>query len=146
MTSVNGPDRNEIKKPTGDYEVGYRRPPKEHQCRKGQSGNPKGRPRGSRSFHSLLGELFRRRTTIRIGGTEQRVAMSEALALAAVNKGLKGDIAALKLLFGLQAQISEQNQTAGARMTDSDLEILADLQRRLRDDLQAQLATSEARQ
>lgn len=28
-----------------DYEVGYKRPPREHQFKPGQSGNPKGRPK-----------------------------------------------------------------------------------------------------
>lgn len=31
-----------------DYEVGRGRPPKEHQYKKGQSGNPRGRPRKDR--------------------------------------------------------------------------------------------------
>ena len=30
-----------------DYEVGYGRPPKSGQFKKGQSGNPKGRPRNA---------------------------------------------------------------------------------------------------
>jgi len=134
------------KAPTGDYPVGYARPPKEHQFRKGQSGNPTGRPRGSRTIHSLFGEIFRRRTTIRIGATEQRVPMIEALAYAALTKGLKGDVPALKLLFGLSAQINEQSQAVGVRMSEGDMEILADLQRRLRDEIQTELDTSEARQ
>jgi hypothetical protein len=35
------------KRPKGDYEVGYGRPPKQYRFKKGQSGNRKGRPRGS---------------------------------------------------------------------------------------------------
>lgn len=31
------------------YDVGYRRPPTEHRFRKGQSGNPGGRPRGAKN-------------------------------------------------------------------------------------------------
>ena len=33
------------KQPTGDYEVGYAKPPTSGQWQKDQSGNPKGRPK-----------------------------------------------------------------------------------------------------
>ncbi len=39
----------EKKKPTGDNEVGYGNPPKEHQFKPGQSGNLKGRPKSRKS-------------------------------------------------------------------------------------------------
>ena len=35
-----------------DYEVGYGKPPKDKQFKKGQSGNPKGRTKGTKNFIS----------------------------------------------------------------------------------------------
>ncbi len=46
------------KKPTGDYPVGYCRPPVEHRIKKGERKNAKGRPKGSKNLKTdLLEEL-----------------------------------------------------------------------------------------
>ena len=37
-----------------DHDAGYGKPPRHSRFKKGQSGNPKGRPRGSRNFSTDL--------------------------------------------------------------------------------------------
>lgn len=69
--------------------VGYRRPPVSSRFRKGQSGNPRGRPRGrhrSPPYEAVLGKMV----TIREGGAERRITAAEAFLLHVTKKGLEG--------------------------------------------------------
>lgn len=52
----------------GDYEVGYGRPPEQHRFKRGQSGNPRGRPKGARGFKTMLEEELSGTVTVSSGG------------------------------------------------------------------------------
>jgi hypothetical protein len=55
------------RRPSGDYEVGYGKPPKHTRFKPGQSGNPKGRPKASKDFRSLLHRaLFKKRRLLKM--------------------------------------------------------------------------------
>ena len=71
-------------------DVGYKKPPVSTRFRKGQSGNPKGRPRGKRKdvpHEAVLGQMV----TIREDGTDRRVTAAEAILLQLAKEGLEGD-------------------------------------------------------
>jgi hypothetical protein len=64
------PKRRESK--TDDGMVGYRRPPKEHQFKPGRSGNPRGRPKGSKNEATIWRDVLSKRIPIREGGKTRR--------------------------------------------------------------------------
>ena len=75
--------------------VGYRNPPLASRFRKGQSGNPKGRPRGRHRelpYEAVLGQ----EVIIRENGRERRVTADEAFLLHLTKRALDGDTAAAR--------------------------------------------------
>jgi len=58
-------DRREFPPTCGEgYEVGYKKPPENTRFRRGQSGNPRGRPRGSKSWKTLVEEELNKKICV----------------------------------------------------------------------------------
>lgn len=68
------------KKPTGDYPVGYCRPPEETRWKKGQSGNARKRKKSSskRPVAEMIYDALHRKITINSEGKEERITILEA--------------------------------------------------------------------
>lgn len=87
---------------------GYSKPPLATRFKKGQSGNPRGRPKNrhkSIPYDAVLGQMV----TIREDGRERRLTAAEAFMLQLTQKGLAGDsIAARYSLDAIENARSER--------------------------------------
>ncbi len=97
--------------------VGYRRPPKHTRWKKGQSGNPRGRPKGATSLlEAVLAELSES-IQITEGGRVRRITKLQALIKALTNGAIKGDSRAASLVLSWSARAIE----GGAGVEDESL-------------------------
>lgn len=84
-----------------DYVVGYGRPPRETQFAAGKSGNPKGRPKGSRTVGAILQDILSQKIAVTENGRTRRIPILEVMFRRLVNDAVRRDPAALKLLLPL---------------------------------------------
>jgi hypothetical protein len=83
------------------YEVGYRKPPKHSQFKKGQSGNPAGRPKGSKGPQAAdtLARLLFRKVPVSEGGVARRLPTWEVICHRLISGAMSGDHRAMRELF-----------------------------------------------
>ena len=81
-----------------DYEVGYSRPPKHSQFKKGQSGNPSGRRRYSETGRAqqLIRQELYRTITVREGGKVIRMPAFRAILRKQILLAAQGNVSAMK--------------------------------------------------
>src|SRR5437660_6621326 len=94
-----GSDKNSTELSGG--EVGYRSPPKHRQYKKGASGNPKGRSKGTPNLATVLERTLRERVIINENGQRRTVTKLEAAMKQLVNKAASGDLRAVHQLSAL---------------------------------------------
>src|SRR5438132_3041789 len=126
-----------------EYRVGPGRPPKEHQFKPGQSGNPKGARGKPRSIAPDLKALFERalsaKVTLRQGEQEKIITKAAAGIEQLVNQFAKGDRSARRDLLALAERLGVDlvagqgaalEQTLTAALSANDEALLADYVRR----------------
>ncbi|MGJ8606264.1 MAG: DUF5681 domain-containing protein [Marivita sp.] len=105
-----------------DYEVGYGKPPKSGAFKKGQSGNLKGRPKGTRNFQTELQRILYSRVTVTVGGKPKSVSVVEASLMRLREKALKGDQKALEIILGFARESSNASDARSRERELSKLE------------------------
>jgi hypothetical protein len=101
-----------------DHEVGYGKPPENGRFKKGQSGNPKGRPKGVRNFQTEVEDILRSKVTVTVAGKPKSVGTVTAAFMRLKEKALKGDLRALESLL---AYAQEGSNASDARSRERQL-------------------------
>ena len=95
-----------------DPAVGYGHPPKATQFRKGQSGNPRGRPKGSRPVGAVLQEILGQRIAVTENGRTRRVPALEVMLRRLANDAMRSEPSALKLMLSLVDRYGQSPEAA----------------------------------
>jgi hypothetical protein len=90
-----------------DYEVGRGKPPRHSRYKKGQSGNPKGRPRGSENHYSMLMKVLSERVVVTVKGRRRTITKLQAVLMQTVNQAASGDYRHTQLLLSKLPLIEE---------------------------------------
>ena len=122
--------------PDDDYAVGYKKPPLHTRFKKGQSGNPRGRPRGSKNFSTLLTEALNEPVVVTGDGRRRTISKRELGLKQLANKFAMAEAQATKMLLGLMLERERLAAAAAPAERPSfgaaDKQVIANLLKRLR--------------
>src|ERR1035437_2461604 len=89
------------------YKTGFGKPPKHTQFRKGKSGNPNGRPKGSKNVHALFDKICEEIIMVNGATGPRRMSKLRAGITQLVNKVARGDLKAIGMLMQWKKEIGE---------------------------------------
>src|SRR5580658_3753839 len=93
----------------GTNEVGYGKPPHGSRFKRGRSGNPKGRPKGSLNLATVLQRTLRETIVISENGRRNVMTKLEAAVAELVRKATSGDGHAIRYLCQLVTSAEERS-------------------------------------
>jgi len=111
---------------SGKYDVGFGKPPASKQFKKGQSGNPRGRRKGSRNLKTDLLEELHDRIAVSERGKRRTLTKQQALLKRLMQEALSGNLKATALLLQLSMQFERAGDFVPATtpLSSEDMEIL----------------------
>jgi Family of unknown function (DUF5681) len=89
------------------HEVGYGKPPKANQFRKGRTGNPRGKRQGEENTISAFKRIVSKRVKINDGEKVRTITLAEAVILKNYNAALQKNPFAMSNIFRLAEDAGE---------------------------------------
>ena len=111
---------------SNDYAIGYGKPPRHARFTKGVSGNPKGRPRKSRTtLGQDLESAFAERIGITVAGRERSMTMKELIVKQLMERARRGDKRAFKAMLDLREDVEKHGELSPIiiRMDEDDVKL-----------------------
>lgn len=121
-----------------DYLVGFKKPPAASQFKKGVSGNPKGRPKGSRNFSTIFNCELDSLVPITEHGRPKQARKKEVIVKQVVNKAAGGDLKAIAMLLNesrYAEQQAAQKEVIAPSFSAADKQVLHNFAQRIRNSM-----------
>ena len=104
-------------------DVGYGKPPREHQFKPGKSGNPKGRPKGAKNQETILLELLQQKISLNERGKARRITILEGIFRRIIEDGLKGNTKSAAFVLN-RYQATPSGESMGSGLSEDDQAVL----------------------
>ena len=115
-----------------DQDGSHRDRPRSHRFKPGQSGNPRGRPRGTRNLWTDLTQLLKKRIPVREDGETRHISRQEAILLSLYSKAVRGDVRAIMSILTMLMKLEPATASKPDQddVSQRDQEIIEDYLRR----------------
>lgn len=125
---------------SNNFKVGYGKPPQSNQFKPGTSGNPAGRPKGTKNLRTDLSEELAEMIPVTEGGKRVLISKQRAMVKSLMAKSIKGDTSASRALISLIVGIEQADAERSVVITTTaeDLEVLNAYRERLLDEIEAE--------
>jgi Family of unknown function (DUF5681) len=123
------------------YAANYRKPPLHTRFKKGQSGNPRGRPK--KDLPALLLAALNEPVSVTIDGKPRKITKREVIVTQMVNKSAGADLRATKMLIDMMKEIEGKAGVAAPpeprRFTPADEKVIKHMVAQIRGALLQQI-------
>jgi len=121
------PKNDDVDDSEANYDVGYCKPPEHTRFQPGRSGNPRGRPKGSRNLATALEQELRARVTIIENGRRRTITKLQAAVKQLVNQAASGNTRSMQFLLSLTQSSMLNEKAASPLSSEIDEQVKRDL-------------------
>lgn len=95
---------------TEEIKVGYKNPPVHTRFKSGQSGNPKGRPKGSLNFTTIAQRELDAKVMIKEGNKQIKLSKKEVVIKSVINNAINGDKKYAEICLNIIKEVDASNE------------------------------------